>query len=66
MLINFKKILKGLNLLIPFFYITLGCILLTNLFAHIDRGKRIIFGVIIIMYGFFRIYRVYAKTRDMT
>ena len=66
MLINFNKILKGLNFLVPLCYIAMGCIFLTNLFVYIDRGKRIIFGVIIITYGLFRIYKAYIKTRDMT
>ena len=61
-----KKILKGLNLLIPFCYIVVGCILLTDLFTYIDRGIRIIFGAIVIIYGLFRVYRFYTKTRDMT
>ena len=62
---HFKKILKVLNLLIPFCYIAMGFILLTDMFAYIDRGKRITFGVIIIIYGIYRIYRAHAKTRDM-
>ena len=63
---NYNRILKGLTFLIPFCYIAVGCILLTDLFASLDRGKRIVFGVIIIIYGIFRVYRVYSKTRDMT
>ena len=65
-MLNFNKVLKGLTFLIPFCYIAMGCIFFTNLFVYIDRGKRIIFGVIIIIYGFFRIYKAYTKTRDMT
>ena len=62
---KFNNILKCLNLLIPFCYIAIGCVLLTDLFASFERGKRIIFGAIVIIYGLFRVYRVYTKTRDM-
>ena len=62
---DFNKILKGLNFVIPFCYIAMGCVLMTDLFASIDRGKRIIFSIIIIIYGIYRIFRARAKTRDM-
>lgn len=60
-----NKLLKGFNILIPFYYIAVGGILMTDLFAFFDRGKRILFGAVIIIYGVFRIYRVYSKTRDV-
>lgn len=46
---HFNKRLKGLNFLIPFYDIAVGCLLLTNMFASIDKGKEIIFNSIIII-----------------
>ena len=63
---HFKKIPKTLNLIIPFCYIAMGSILFTDLFADIERGKRIIFGVIIIIYGIYRIFRSRVKTGDVS
>jgi len=62
---HINKILKTLNFIIPFCYITMGFILLTDLFADINRGTRITFGIIIIIYGIYRIFSARAKTRDM-
>lgn len=63
---HFNKILKILNFIIPFCYIAMGCVLLTDLFDNISRGIRIVFGIIIIIYGIYRIYRACAKTRDIS
>jgi len=64
--LNIKSVLRYLNFIIPFLYIAMGCTLFFNLFPNIDRGKRIIFGVVIILYGIFRVYKAYVKNRDMT
>ena len=60
---DFKKILNTLNLLIPLCYIAVGILLLMGLFHVIDRGKSILFGVIVIGYGLFRCYQAYVKMR---
>jgi hypothetical protein len=62
--INFHKILKGFNLIIPFFYIAVGGIFFSDLISGIDRKKRIGFGVIILAYGLFRIYKAYSRIRE--
>lgn len=62
---HFNRILKVFNLLIPFCYIVMGFILLTDLFGNIDGGTRTTFGIIIMVYGIYRICRVCLKTRDM-
>ena len=62
--IDTNKIIKCLNFIVPFFYITVGCVLFTDLFPGIDRSKRIVFGIIIIIYGFFRVYKAYAKNTE--
>lgn len=62
---HLNKIPRVLKLLIPFCYIAMGCVMLTGLFENIDRGIRITFGIIIIIYGIYRIFRARAKTGDM-
>lgn len=62
---GFKIIFKGLHFIAPFFYIAVGCVFLTDLFYEISEWKRVLFGIIIILYGLFRIYNAYAKIRDM-
>ena len=62
----FRLLSKGLHFTAPFLYIAIGCAFFTHLFSGIDEWKRIVFGIIVIMYGFFRIYKAYAKIRDMT
>lgn len=64
-MIGINKILRGLNFIIPVCYILMGCILLTDLFASIKRENRTIFGIIIIIYGIFRIYKAHEKMKDM-
>ena len=64
-MIGINKILRGLNFIIPVCYILMGCILLTDLFASIKRENRIIFGIIIIIYGIFRIHKAHEKMKDM-
>ena len=61
---NTRNILNTLNFIIPLCYVVVGCILMTDLIAAVGRGKRILFGVIVIAYGIFRIYKAYAKIRD--
>jgi hypothetical protein len=61
---NTRNILNTLNFIIPLCYVVVGCILMTDLIDTVDRGKRILFGVIVIAYGIFRIYKAYAKIRD--
>jgi len=58
---DFKKILNTLNLLIPLCYIAVGILLLMGLFHVIDRGKSILFGVIVIAYGIFRANKACVK-----
>lgn len=65
--ININKVMYGLGILFPFFYIALGCaLLLTDIFPNVDEKKTNIFGIIIILYGVFRVYKLYRKfwTRD--
>ena len=64
--IDINRIIKYINFIIPLLYITMGCILFTNLFPNFDRSWRIIFGIIIIIYGFFRVYQAYEKIRKDT
>ena len=64
--IDINKIIKYLNYIIPFCYIMFGSVLFTDLFPDIDGSKRIIFGIIIIIYGFFRGYKAYEKIRKIT
>jgi hypothetical protein len=63
---NISNVLKGLGFVIPLLYIAFGCLLFTNLFFDFDRSKKMIFGIILILYGGFRGYRAYAKTRNNT
>ena len=58
-----NKILKTFNLLIPFYYVTIGIILLTNFFDFFSRNARIGFGGVIMLYGIFRIYRIFSKAQ---
>jgi len=65
--INIGKVLSGLGIIIPFCYIALGsALLLTDIFPNLDKKKMSIFSVIIILYGIFRVYKLYLKfrTRD--
>jgi hypothetical protein len=62
--LNFDIIIKYINFIIPFLYIVMGCVFFTNLFPAIDRSHRIIFGIILIIYGAFRIYKTYEKIRE--
>jgi hypothetical protein len=64
--IDINQIMKYINFIIPLLYITIGCVFLTNLFSNIDRSWRIIFGIIIIVYGIFRVYQAYEKMRRNT
>lgn len=56
-----NKIVKTFNLLIPFYYIGIGIILLTNFFDSFSRAARFAFGSVILLYGIFRIYRIFSK-----
>jgi hypothetical protein len=65
--INIGKALYGLGIIIPFCYIALGCaMLLTDFFPNLNGKKMNIFSIIIILYGIFRVYKLYQKfrTRD--
>jgi hypothetical protein len=64
--IDINKIIKCLHFIIPFLYIMMGCVLFTDLFPDINRSSRIIFGIIIIIYGVFRVYKAYEKIRNNT
>lgn len=58
------KILHILNFLIPICYMMVGFLLLTDFFATIHRGHRILFGLIVMGYGVFRLRRAWRKMRD--
>ncbi len=60
---NLGRILKFLNLLMPFCYIIVGGLLLTNLFSSITRERRVLFAVIVIVYGSFRIYKTFMMNK---
>jgi hypothetical protein len=62
--LNINAILTPLNFAVPILYIVLGCLLFTNLLFDFDRSKKIIFGIVLILYGAFRFYKAYTKTRD--
>lgn len=64
MLIDYKKIPLAFHFLISLCYIGVGCILFTDLFGTIDVRKRMVFGVIVLGYGVFRLYKVFAKMRN--
>lgn len=64
MLIDYKKVPIAFHFLISLCYIAVGCVLFTDLFETIDARKRMIFGVIVIGYGTFRLYKAYAKMRQ--
>ena len=59
-----NKIVKTFNLLIPFYYAAIGIILLTNFFDFFSRGTRIAFALVILLYGIFRIYRIFSKAQE--
>ena len=59
-----NKIIKTFNLLIPFYYVAIGIILLMNFFDYFSRGARIAFGSVILLYGIFRIYRIFSKAQE--
>jgi cytochrome c biogenesis protein CcdA len=62
--INIGNVLYGLGIIIPFCYIALGfALLLTDIFPNLDEKKMNIFGIIIILYGIFRVYKLYLKFR---
>lgn len=67
MLIDYKKIPIAFHFLISLCYIAVGCVLFTNLFGAIDARKRVVFGVIVIGYGVFRMYKAlkqYGRQRE--
>lgn len=53
-----------MNFLIPICYVLVGILLLTDLFEAIGEEKRILFGVIVIGYGIFRLYKAWGKMRN--
>jgi len=59
-----KTILRPLHFVIPFFIVVLGCLILAHILFDFDKTKRILFGVIFILYGSFRIYQDIRKNRD--
>jgi hypothetical protein len=61
---NLRSILRPMHFVIPVFIIVLGCLILTHVLFDFDKTKRIIFGVIFILYGCFRIYQAIRKNRD--
>jgi len=61
--ISIQRFMKGLGIITPFLYIALGCLLLTNILPGMDGPKMKIFSIIIILYGIFRVYRLYVKFR---
>jgi hypothetical protein len=63
---NINKLRQGLNYRIPVLFMMLGCLLFTNLFFEGDRWKKIAFGIVLVLYGLFRIYKVHAKIRNIT
>lgn len=66
-LIDYKKIPLIFHFLISFCYIAVGCVLFTNMFGRIDARTRMAFGVIVIGYGVFRMYKAlkqYGGNRD--
>ena len=63
MLNSQNKIVKIFSLLIPFYYIAIGIILFTNFFHSFSREARFAFGSVILLYGIFRIYRIFSKTQ---
>jgi hypothetical protein len=60
-LFDYKKIPLAFHFLISVCYMAVGVLLLTGLFHVIDRGISILFGVIVIGYGIFRLYKAFAK-----
>jgi cytochrome c biogenesis protein CcdA len=60
-LINYNKIPLVFHFLISFCYIGVGCALFTDLFGTIDVRKRAVFGVIVIGYGIFRMYKAFKQ-----
>ena len=65
--ITISRVMYGLGIIFPFCYIALGCaLLLTDIFPGADETKTNIFGIILILYGVFRVYKLYKKfwTRD--
>jgi len=62
-LIDYKKIPLAFHFLISLCYIAVGCILFTNVFETIDVRKWMAFGVIVIGYGLFRLFKVCVKMR---
>jgi len=62
--IEINSILKCINLIFPFFYLVVGCLFLFNIFPNFNRRMTLTLGIIIILYGIFRFYMAYIKTRD--
>jgi len=61
---NFNTILRPLHYVIPVIIIVFGILIISHLLFDLDKTKRIFFGVIFILYGFFRIYQAIRKNRD--
>jgi hypothetical protein len=63
---NFKTILQLMHFVIPIFIIVLGCLILSHVLFDFDKTKRVVFGIIFILYGCFRIYQAIQKNRYRT
>jgi uncharacterized membrane protein HdeD (DUF308 family) len=64
--LNIKSILRSMHFAIPILIVVLGCLILTHVLFDFDKTKRVIFGIIFILYGCFRIYQAINKNRDRT
>jgi len=62
--LSLNTILRPLQFIIPVFIIVLGCLILAHILFDFDKTKRIIFGIIFILYGLFRIYQAAGKHRN--
>jgi hypothetical protein len=60
-LIDYKKIPVVFHVLISLCYIGVGCALFTDLFGSIDVRKRLAFGIVVVGYGVFRLYKACLK-----
>lgn len=62
MTVYLKKIFRVFNFMMPFYYIAAGMVLFSSLFGSVNRNIRFMSGAVLIIYGIFRVYRVFGKT----